>query len=140
MRRRAAIPAKRRGARRGRSIEGKPIDDAEIAPLLGGLTAAPLRLGDDDDFRISVAGAQEKTALLRWKGKWFKPTGTAATTHILKPQIGKLPNGIDMSCSVENEFVCLKLAAALGLPSATVEIATFGEKRCQALQPPLDPR
>jgi serine/threonine-protein kinase HipA len=51
-----------------------------------------------------------------------------------------LPNGIDMSCSVENEFVCLKLAAALGLPSATVEIATFGEKRCQALQPPLDPR
>ncbi len=51
------------------------------------------------------------------------------TTHIFKPQIGKLPNGIDLSTSVENEYLCLKLTAALGLPSATVEMATFGKKR-----------
>jgi serine/threonine-protein kinase HipA len=41
----------------------------------------------------------------------------------------RLPNGIDLSCSVENEFFCLKLTAALGLPSAEVEIADFGGKR-----------
>ena len=111
------------------AIEGRPIDDEAIALMLGELANAPLGLGDEEDFRISIAGAQEKTALLRWKDRWYKPTGTTATTHILKPQIGRLPNGIDLSCSVENEFLCLKLTAALGLPSAHVEIATFDAKR-----------
>lgn len=68
-------------------------------------------MGEDEDFRISIAGAQEKTALLRKDGSWFTPAGTAATTHILKPQIGELPNGIDLSNSVENEYLCLKLLA-----------------------------
>ena len=111
------------------AIDGRPARDSEIAQLLGELAAAPLGLGQDEDFRISIAGAQEKTALLHWKGQWYKPTGTTATTHILKPQIGRLPNGIDLSNSVENEFFCLRLTAALGLPSANVEIADFGEKR-----------
>ena len=78
---------------------------------------------------MSIAGAQEKTALLLKDGQWFKPTGTAATTHILKPQIGQLPNGIDLSNSVENEYLCLKLVEALGVPAAKAEIADFGERR-----------
>ncbi|MGO4835591.1 HipA domain-containing protein, partial [Rhizobiaceae sp. 2RAB30] len=82
-----------------------------------------------EDFRISIAGAQEKTALLRQDGQWFKPSGTTATTHILKPQIGQLSNGIDLSNSVENEYFCLKLLAALGVPTADVEIADFGDRR-----------
>ena len=41
--------------------------------------------------------------LLRRDGKWYKPMGSTATTHILKPQIGRLPNGIDLSNSVEND-------------------------------------
>ena len=86
-------------------------------------------MGEDEDFRISIAGAQEKTALLRKDDRWFKPTGTTATTHILKPQIGTLPNGIDLSNSVENEYLCLKLLAALGVPTATAEIADFGDRR-----------
>ncbi len=111
------------------TVTGHEVDEAEIARLLGDLQAAPLGLGDDDEFRISIAGAQEKTALLRQNGRWFKPTGTTATTHILKPQIGQLPNGLDLSNSVENEYFCLKLTAALGLPSAAVEMATFGGRR-----------
>lgn len=110
------------------AIDGKPIGGGEIARMLGDLAAAPLGLGDDEDFRISLAGAQEKTALLRWKNRWWKPTGSTATTHILKPQIGRLPNGIDLSYRVENEFFCLKLTAALGIPSAGVEISEFGGK------------
>ncbi len=86
-------------------------------------------MGEDKDFRISIAGAQEKTALLRKGGKWFKPIGNTATTHILKPQIGRLPNGVDLSNSVENEYVCLKLLAALGVPTAHAEIADFGNRR-----------
>lgn len=55
--------------------------------------------------------------------------GTTATTHILKPQIGRLPNGIDLSNSVENEFFCLKLISALGIPAANVEMTDFGGRR-----------
>ncbi|CAN7586456.1 type II toxin-antitoxin system HipA family toxin [Mesorhizobium amorphae] len=111
------------------SIDGKPISNEAVAEMISNLAAAPLGLGEDEDFRISIAGAQEKTALLRKDGGWFKPVGTTATTHILKPQIGRLPNGIDLSNSVENEYLSLKLLRALGVPSADAEIADFGERR-----------
>jgi serine/threonine-protein kinase HipA len=111
------------------SIEGKPISDGEVAAIINNLTSTPLGMDEDQDFRISIAGAQEKTALLRKDGQWLKPIGTAATTHILKPQIGQLPNGIDLSDSVENEFLCLTLLAAFGLTTAKVEIAEFGGRK-----------
>jgi len=111
------------------SVEGKPVSNEDVAGIIENLAAAPLGLGEDEDFRISIAGAQEKTALLRKDGGWFKPIGTAATTHILKPQIGRLPNGIDLSNSVENEYLCLKLLQAFGVPAAQAQIADFGERR-----------
>lgn len=110
-------------------VEGTPIGDDEIAAMIANLARAPLGLGDDDDFRISIAGAQEKTALLHHEGKWLRPHGTTPTTHILKPQIGTLPNGIDLSNSVENEYYCLKLMAAFGFPTNEAEIATFGNSK-----------
>ncbi|MER8444742.1 type II toxin-antitoxin system HipA family toxin [Mesorhizobium sp. M1066] len=111
------------------SVEGKPVSNEDVAGIIENLAAAPLGLGEDEDYRISIAGAQEKTALLRKEGAWFKPIRTAATTHILKPQIGRLPNGIDLSNSVENEYLCLKLLQAFGVPAAQAEIADFGERR-----------
>ncbi|ANW03206.1 type II toxin-antitoxin system HipA family toxin [Bradyrhizobium icense] len=111
----------------GRTIAGDAVDDEAIEKLLNGLAETPLGLTRDDHFRISVAGAQEKTALLRHGGKWLKPHGTTPTTHIFKTQIGELPNGIDLSNSVENEYYCLRLAAASGLPVNHAEIATFGK-------------
>lgn len=119
------------GADPGRAggIEAAPLDDGDIARILANLEAAPLGVGEDEAFRISIAGAQEKTALLRRDGRWLKPVGMTATTHILKPQIGRLANGIDLSASVENEYLCMKLVAALGVPAAEVEIADFGDLR-----------
>jgi serine/threonine-protein kinase HipA len=112
---------------RAGAIEGDPIDDMAIEKLLRSLGQAPLGLSRDDDFRISIAGAQEKTALL-WDGRrWCKPVGTTPTTHIFKPQIGELPNGIDLSNSVENEFYCQKLLKAFGLPVNEAAIKTFGK-------------
>jgi serine/threonine-protein kinase HipA len=107
-------------------INGEPIDDEGIETLLKTLARAPLGLGEDKEFRISVAGAQEKTALLFHKGKWRKPHGATPTTHILKTQIGTLQNGIDLSNSVENEYYCLKLMAAFGLPTAAAKMRVFG--------------
>lgn len=107
-------------------IEAEPVSDDDIAHILANLAAAPLGLEPEEAFRISIAGAQEKTALLWWEGRWHKPLGTTPTTHIFKPQIGRLPNGIDMSNSVENEHFCLTLLGALGLPVAPNRIERFG--------------
>ncbi|MDZ7628749.1 MAG: type II toxin-antitoxin system HipA family toxin [Parvularculaceae bacterium] len=110
----------------GEAAHSTPVSDAEISLRLRSLAAAPLGLGADDrDFRISIAGAQEKTALLKWHGEWRTPYGSTPTTHILKPQIGKLSNGIDMSRSVENEHFCMTLAKAFGLPVAETAVADF---------------
>jgi serine/threonine-protein kinase HipA len=111
------------------AVAGRPASEDYIARKIGDLTVAPLGVDEDDEFRISLAGAQEKTAFLFWKKKWHVPHGTTATTHIMKPQIGMLPNGIDLSQSVENEYLCLKLTAAFGLPSANVAIADFKKER-----------
>ncbi|MBZ9905619.1 type II toxin-antitoxin system HipA family toxin [Mesorhizobium sp. B2-3-14] len=116
------------------AISGEAVDDGEIEKLLKNLAQAPLGLSRDDDFRISVAGAQEKTALLRHDGRWLKPHGTTPTTHIFKTQIGTLPNGIDLTNSVENEFYCLALAEAFGLPVNTARIATFGKTKALAIE------
>lgn len=112
------------------SIEGTEVNEAEIENILVNLARAPLGLDADDDFRVSVAGAQEKTALLRHEGRWLRPTGVTPTTHILKPQIGHVNTGggiVDLSNSVENEYYCLRLMAAFGLRVNAVEMITFGE-------------
>jgi serine/threonine-protein kinase HipA len=110
-------------------IDAVPIDEREIDDILRNLATAPLGITEDESFRISIAGAQEKTALLLWNGAWCKPRGTTATTHILKPCIGKLPNGIDLTASVENEYLCLKILEAFGLPAAKAKIEFFCGKR-----------
>ena len=47
-------------------IHGEPIDNRQIAKILSALHDAPLGIGDDRDFRLSIAGVQHKTALLFW--------------------------------------------------------------------------
>ena len=115
-------------------IDGEPVDDVTIDKILRNLAQAPLGLDREDEFRISLAGAQEKTALLYHEGKWLKPHGTTPTTHLFKTQIGQLPNGIDLSNSVENEFYCLKLFEAFGLPVNEAEIQTFGETKALVIE------
>jgi serine/threonine-protein kinase HipA len=67
-------------------IDARAANDTEIAKIVGDLARNPLGIGEDQDFRISLAGAQEKTALLYWNEKWYVPNGTTATTHIIKPR------------------------------------------------------
>lgn len=111
----------------GDALTGEPLSDDEIGAMLQDLGRTPLGMRSERDFRISVAGTQEKTALLFHEGQWMEPTGTTPTTHILKPAIGVLPNGMDLTDSIENEHFCLRLMAAFGLPVARTEIATFAD-------------
>lgn len=94
--------------------------------------SAPLLTGTDagDDFRISLAGAQEKTALTRIGRHWYKPLGSTPTTHILKLPLGLVGNRrLDLSHSVDNEWLCAALLNQLGLPVANTDIGRFGEQR-----------
>lgn len=116
------------------AIEGRPLSASEVAAILGDLGQAPLGVTAGDEFRISLAGAQEKTALLWWNDQWHIPHGSTPTTHIFKPPIGRLASGIDLSESIENEYLCLKLARAMGLPSADVAIASFDDKRALVVE------
>ncbi|GGE87042.1 hypothetical protein GCM10011317_50190 [Niveispirillum cyanobacteriorum] len=45
-------------------ISGTPLSEEEVGAMLADLHRTPLGLPRDSQFRISVAGAQEKTALL----------------------------------------------------------------------------
>lgn len=111
------------------AVAGEPVDDQHIAKVLAELNTAPLGIRRDREFRISIAGAQQKTALTFWKNQWHIPAGSTATTHILKPQVGVRSDGVDLSRSVENEHLCLQLAGRLGLPVANTEIADFEDTR-----------
>jgi len=111
------------------AIDAVPVSDRGITAILDNLATAPLGITEDESFRISIAGAQEKTALLRWNDRWYKPRGTTATTHIFKPSIGKLPNGVDLTASVENEYLCLKILRELGLPATNADMKTFDDRR-----------
>ena len=111
------------------AVEGDPISKDRMAQVIGNLATAPLGITEDESFRISIAGAQEKTAFLYRDGKWYKPRGTTATTHIFKPSIGKLPNGVDLTHSVENEYFCLKAIAALGIEATKAQMMSLGERR-----------
>lgn len=100
----------------------REISEEEMVADLKNLASAPLAQGDDDDFRISIAGAQEKTAYLYVNGHWAKPRGITPTSHIFKTPMGILPgpDEIDLSDSVENELFCMTFAREMGLPVATV--------------------
>ena len=117
-------------------IDSTPINDDAVERLLLGLTARPDPEAEDlDDFRISIAGAQEKTALLRIGKKWHRPHGATPSTHILKLPLGLIGGRrLDMRDSVENEWLCAQIVEALGLPVAPTEMAVFGRQKVLAVE------
>ena len=113
-----------------RQVLAEPVSDAEISRTLRDHRRAPLgMLPEHDDFRISIAGAQEKTGFLWFRGRWHRPFGPTPTSHIFKLPIGQLPYGPDLTDSVENEWLCLRLAQALGVEAASAEVGVFGDVR-----------
>jgi serine/threonine-protein kinase HipA len=114
------------------------LSEADVARLVRAVVSST-QSGDggldDDDFRISIAGAQEKTALLYWAGQWCRPLGATPTSHILKLPLGLIGNmQIDMRHSVENEWLCSKLVAAFGIPIAPCDMLRFEDQKVLAVE------
>lgn len=109
-------------------IDCDPLSKDQIAEIIQSVPSDSTPSQVNDLFRISIAGAQEKTALTRWRDEWCRPNGATPTTHIFKLPLGMIATGgvrVDASDSVHNEWLCAQIMAALGLPSANTAIATF---------------
>ena len=108
-------------------IDATALSETAIARELGAVTSPNNPADNEEEFRISIAGAQEKTALLKHNGKWCRPAGSTPTTHIFKLPLGLVGNRqADMRTSVENEWLCARIVAAFGIPVANCEIGEFG--------------
>lgn len=109
------------------AVTGTPVTDTDIAQLLQSSQEMPLGMSETNNFRISIAGAQEKTALLNYQNRWWIPTGATPTSHILKLPIGILmgANPIDFSLSCENEWLCMLITRLYGFDTAETQIGCF---------------
>lgn len=114
--------------------QSRKLSMHDIEKILQNLDTSPLGLTDDTEFRISIAGAQAKTALLKTDDGWALPLKATPTTHIFKAPMGLVGNRFDFSDSCENEWLCLEIARAFGLPTAKSEIARFGEQKALVVE------
>lgn len=114
-------------------IDAEPLSEAQVAAILRAVPSEAVlgQGGRDELFRISLAGQQEKTALLFTDKQWHRPRGATPTTHILKLPLGLVGGSrrIDLGDSVENEWLCAQILYHLGLPMARTEMWRFEDQK-----------
>ncbi|MBS0252058.1 MAG: type II toxin-antitoxin system HipA family toxin [Proteobacteria bacterium] len=95
----------------------KWINEKDLGERVKALRADPgAARSTDDKGRVSLPGAQTKTALYKTGDKWGVPNGRTPTTHILKPEPTALPG------LAANEHFTLLLLRELGLPSPNSQV------------------
>jgi serine/threonine-protein kinase HipA len=112
-------------------IDVTPLSESDVAQRLRRVTVAKGFAADlaDDEMRFSIAGAQEKTAFTWHNDQWCVPHGETPTTHIFKlPLVALGARQANMTQSVENEWLSLKLIAALGFQVAEAQIGRFRDE------------
>ncbi|MDQ7059358.1 MAG: type II toxin-antitoxin system HipA family toxin [Ghiorsea sp.] len=91
-----------------RDGEYKKLDNDALNALVEQMPQRPMLVGEGD-YRLSLAGAQNKLPVLFEQGIISMPMGFKPSSHILKPPI---QNFFD---TVENEIFCMRLAKTIGL-------------------------
>jgi serine/threonine-protein kinase HipA len=99
----------------------QPLTREELGIKLAELPNKPLLAGDRG-VRLSLAGAQSKMAVIVKNGQYGIPLNGSPSSHIIKPQSPRFDH------LIENEFFCMRLAAAVGLNVAPVEMGRAGEQ------------
>ena len=98
-------------------IKGNKFTDKTLEKYISELPQKPL-LTASNGLRLSLAGAQNKMAVVLIDDVLSLPEKEIPTTHILKPTIQGITG------SVENEYICLCAAKKIGLNVCEAEIRT----------------
>ena len=120
------------------AIRASPLDDGAVERALRAAVSGSSFGGRDEgdgEFRISIAGAQEKTAFTWHRGRWCRPRGSTPSTHIFKLPLGLVGGRqLDMRHSLENEWLCARLMSGYGVPTAACEVKEFGDTKALVVE------
>jgi serine/threonine-protein kinase HipA len=97
-------------------------DERQLETIINELPRRPF-LADEEGVSMSLAGAQNKLPVHSEGERLAIPVNGAPSTYILKPDNPRLPG------SVQNEALCMVLAARAGLPVAEVTTGVAGERQ-----------
>lgn len=101
------------------------LKEDELAELIAELPSRPMHADADGEYRLSLAGVQDKLpVVVGADGQVGLTEGRTPSTHILKTPIERLPN------TVANEALCLQIGRQLGIPTAEVHPRRAGEREC----------
>ncbi|MDM8085205.1 type II toxin-antitoxin system HipA family toxin [Cellulomonas cellasea] len=99
-----------------------PASDAAIADKLRRIRHDDAAWQDDDDAHWSLAGAQSKFTLARTPDGWAFADGSAPSTHIVKPGIGRI------RAQALSEHVSMRALALVGLEIAETHYLAFEDQ------------
>lgn len=96
----------------------RPLPEHELSERIRQRPEMPFSVWDGK-VRLSIAGYQDKLGVFERTGQWFLVEDpSVASTLIIKPE----PVARFMAGMTTNEFLCMRLAAALRLPVAKVQL------------------
>jgi serine/threonine-protein kinase HipA len=96
------------------------LDEPGLADLVEDLPNRPMHADPDGEYRLSLAGAQDKLpVIVGLDGRIGLTKGNTPSTHIIKTPIDRLPD------TVANEAFCLAVGRELGIPTVRAEPRTI---------------
>ena len=99
------------------------LDEGELAKELDELPARPMHADEDGEYRLSLAGAQDKLpVVVADDGRIGLTHGQTPSTHIIKTPIP----GLD--ATVANEALCLDIGRRLGIDTVAAEPRRAGDR------------
>lgn len=100
-------------------------DDVQLSDLIAELPSRPMHVDSDGQWRLSLAGAQDKLpVIVDQQGRVGLTRGRTPSTHILKTPIAGLND------TVANEAFCLELGRRLGIDTAAATPRRAGNREC----------
>ena len=105
----------------------RELNAVELGKIISELPRRPLLAGESG-LRLSLAGAQDKIAVTVQGGNIALPLGNTPSTHIIKPEPDRFP-GLAVT-----EWLCMKLARAIGLNVPDTSLLQVGDKPCILVQ------
>lgn len=106
---------------RSHEVKVELVSEEVLERHIQELPQKPLFIGVEG-MRLSLAGVQEKAAVCVLDGQVCLPVSGTPTTHVLKPSIRDYP------ATVQNEYLCVRVAGRIGLPVPDAKIRRAGRQ------------